>query len=101
MWRAVRSVIPDGSAHQAEVGFPLSIELLGIYRYCYRSIEGLRVSRFGWRGFFLTLESTSGRVGLLAVRCSGWRFTILLDECLDAALACLCGPPSSQIEVVQ
>ena len=29
---AVRAVIPDGSAQQAEVGFPLAANLLDIYR---------------------------------------------------------------------
>jgi hypothetical protein len=94
---AVRSVIPDDSVQEADVGFPLAAELLDIYRYRYRyqSIEGFRVNRYGWPGFFSALEAATGRVGLLIVRCSGWRFTILLNEKLDSALACLCRPPSS------
>jgi hypothetical protein len=96
---AVRSAIPDKSTQQAEVGFPMATELLDIYRFRYQSIEGLRTSRYGWRGFFSALETTPGRVGLLAVRCSGWRFTILLNERMDAALACLCGPPSPEPNV--
>jgi hypothetical protein len=92
---AVRSIIPDGSAEEAEVGFPLAAELLDIYRYRYQSIEEFRVNRYGWRGFFSALEAAAGRVGLLAIRHSGWRFIILLNENLDAALACLCRPPST------
>lgn len=93
---AVRSVIPDGSAEQAEIGFGLAANLLDIYRYRYQSIEEFRINRYGWHGFFSALEFASGRVGLLIIRCSGWRFTILLNENLDAALACLCRPPSPQ-----
>ncbi|SRR6266567_4604375 len=92
---AIRAVIPDDSARQAEVGFPLAANLLDIYRYRYQSIEEFRVSRHGWPGFFSALEATTGRVGLLMVRCSGWRFIVLTDENLDAALACLYRPPSS------
>ena len=90
---AVRSVIPDGSGQEAEVGLALAAELLDIYRYRYQSIEALRVNRYGWSGFFSALEAATGRVGLLAIRHSGWRFTILLNEKLDAPLACLCRPP--------
>ena len=89
---AVRSAIPDDSLQEADVGFPLAVELLDIYRY--QSIEAFRVNQYGWPEFFAALEAATGRVGLLAVRCSGWRFTILLDEKLDSALACLCRPPS-------
>jgi hypothetical protein len=90
---AVRSVIPDGSGQEAEVGLALAANLLDIYRYRYQSIEAFRVNRYGWSGFFSGLEAATGRVGLLAIRHSGWRFTILLNEKLDAALACLCRPP--------
>ena len=92
---AVRSVIPDGSPEEAEVGFPLATELLDIYRYRYQSIEEFRTNRYGWPGFFSALEAAAGRVGLLAISWSGWKFTILLNENLDAALACLCRAPSS------
>jgi hypothetical protein len=78
----------------AEVGFPLAANLLDIYRYRYQSIEAFRVRRNGWSGFFSALKAATGRVGLLAIRYSGWRFTILLNENLDAALACLCRQPS-------
>ncbi len=54
---AVRSVIPDDSAQEAEVGFPLAAELLDIYRYRYQSIEAFRVSRYGRPGFFSALEA--------------------------------------------
>ena len=91
---AVRAVIPDGSAQQAEAGFPLAANLLDIYRYRHQSIEAFRVSRHGWPGFFLALESAAGRVGLLTIRCSDWRFIVLTDENLNAALACLYRPPS-------
>ena len=90
---AVRSVIPDGSGQEAEVGLALAANLLDIYRYRYQSIEAFRVNRYGWSGFSSGLEAATGRVGLLAIRHSGWRFTILLNEKLDAALACLCRPP--------
>jgi hypothetical protein len=86
-------VIPDGSGQEAEVGLALAAELLEIYRYRYQSIEAFRVNRYGWSGFFSALEAATGRVGLLAIRHSGWRFTILLNEKLDAALACLCRQP--------
>jgi hypothetical protein len=91
---AVRSIIPDDSLQEADVGFPLAVELLDIYRYRYQSIEAFRVKQYGWPEFFAALEAATGLVGLLAVRCSGWRFTILLDEKLDSALACLYRPPS-------
>jgi hypothetical protein len=91
---AARAVIPDGSAQQVEVGFPLAADLLDIYRYRYQSIEAFRVNRHGWPGFFLALETAAGRVGLLAIRCSGWRFIVVTDENLHAALACLYRPPS-------
>ena len=93
--QAVRSVVPDGSVQETDVGFPLAAEVLDIYRYRYESIEAFRVNRYGWPGFFSVLETATGRVGLLAIRCSGWRFTILLNEKLDNALTCLCRPPSS------
>src|SRR6266550_1384408 len=54
---AIRAVIPDDSARQAEVGFPLAANLLDIYRYRYQSIEEFRVSRHGWPGFFSALEA--------------------------------------------
>jgi hypothetical protein len=88
---AVRAVIPDGSARQAEVGFPLAASLLDIYRYRYQSIEAFKVSRHGWPGFFLALETATGRVGLLAIRCSDWRFIVLTDENLHAALPACTG----------
>jgi hypothetical protein len=91
---AIRLAIPDGSAQVAEIGFPLAANLLDIYQYRYQSIEAFRVRRYGWSGFFSALTGADGRVGLLAIRCSGWRFTILLNENLDAALACLCRSPS-------
>jgi hypothetical protein len=91
----VRAVIPDDSAQETDIGLPLAAELLDIYRYRYESIEAFRVNRYGWPEFFAALETATGRVGLLAIRCSGWRFTILLNEKLDNALACLCRPPSS------
>lgn len=91
---AVRAVIPDGSAQQAAVGFPLAADLLDIYRYRYQSIEAFRVNKHGWPRFFLALETATGRVGLLTIRCSDWRFIVLTDENLDAALACLYRPPS-------
>jgi len=94
---AVRSVIPDDSAREAEVGFPLAADLLGVYRHRYQSVEGFRVNRYGWSGFFSALEAATGRVGLLAIRHSGWRFTILIDERIDTALACLCRPPSTSL----
>ena len=90
---AVRSVIPDGSVQETEVGLALAAELLDIYRYRYQSIEAFRVNQYGWPGFFSALEAATGRVGFLAIRHSGWRFTILLNEKLDAPLACLCRPP--------
>jgi hypothetical protein len=93
--KAIRLAIPEGWAEEAEVGFPLAADLLDVYRYRYQSIEEFRVNRYGWRGFFSALETTVGRVGLLTIRCSGWRFIIILNENLDVALACLCRPPSS------
>jgi hypothetical protein len=42
---AIRLAIPDGSAQVAEVGFPLAVRLLDIYRYRYQSIEAFRVRR--------------------------------------------------------
>jgi hypothetical protein len=90
---AVRSVIPAGSVQEAEVGLAPAANLLDIYRYRYQSIEAFRVNRYGWSGFFSGLEAATGRVGLLAIRHFGWRFTILLNEKLDVALACLCRPP--------
>ena len=91
---AIRLAIPDGSAQVAEVGFPLAADLLDIYRYRYQSIEAFRVRRYGWSGFFSALKAATGRAGLLAIKYSDWRFTILLNENLDAALACLCRPSS-------
>lgn len=94
---SIRLAIPDDSIQVAEVGFPMAADLLDIYRYRYQSIEPFRIRRYGWSGFFSALEVASGRVGLLAIRCSGWRFTILLNENLDAAFACLCRPPDGQL----
>src|SRR5689334_13954615 len=81
--QAVRSVIPDNSGQAADVGWPLAAELLDIYRYRYESIEAFRVNQYGWPGFFSALEVATGRVGLVAIRCSGWRFIILLNEEMD------------------
>src|SRR5262249_17049157 len=93
---AVRSVIPDDPTQQADVGRGLAAGLLDIYRCRRQSVEEFRVNRYGWPGFFSALEAAvSGRVGLLAIRHSGWSFIILLNENLDAALACLCRPPSA------
>ena len=92
---AVSSAIPDASAQEAEVGLALAASLLDIYRHRYRSIEAFRISRYGWPGFFSALEAAPGRIGLSAIRSSGWRFTILLNDNLDTALACLYRPPSS------
>jgi hypothetical protein len=89
---AIRLVIPDGSAEEADVGFPLAAELLDLYRYRYESIEDFRVNRRGFDGFFAALEAVAGRVGILSLRRSGWSFIILVNENLDAALACLWRP---------
>jgi hypothetical protein len=86
---AIRSVIPDGSAEEADVGFPLAAEVLDIYRYRYESIEAFRVNKRGFDGFFAALEAAAGRVGILAIRPPGWSFIILVNENVDAALACL------------
>lgn len=90
---AVRSVIPDDSAREAEVGFPLAAELLGIYQHRYRAIDEFRTNRFGWEGFFSALDSSEGRVGLLGINHLGWRFAIIVTDNMDTALACLCRPP--------
>ena len=91
----VRSVIPDGLEQEVDVGFPLAFDLLGIYRYRCDGIEGFRESRHGWKTFFSVLETTDGRIGLLAMRYSDWRFTVLVDEDLSKARACLYRPPLS------
>jgi hypothetical protein len=92
---AVRSVIPEDSTRQVEVGFPAATELLDIYRYRYQHIDEFRTSRYGWKEFFASLDRSEGRVGLLGINWSGWRFTIILSDNLDTVLACLCRPPSS------
>jgi hypothetical protein len=92
---AVRSVIPDDSTREAEVGFPTAAELLDVYRYRYQNIDAFRTGRYGWNGFFSALDGSHERVGLLGINCSGWRFTIVVNDNMDAALACLCRPPSS------
>jgi hypothetical protein len=89
----VRSVIPDGLEREVDVGFPMAFQLLEIYRYRREGIEGFRASKHGWETFFSVLEGTDGRIGLLAIRYSGWRFTVLVDEDLSKACACLYGPP--------
>lgn len=92
---AVMSVIPGDSVREVEVGFPLAGDLLNVYRYRYQSIDAFRRNRSGWNGFFSALESCQGRIGLLSIGHSGWRFIILLSEDLDTALACLCRPPTA------
>lgn len=91
---AARSVIPNDSTREAEVGFPLAAELLDVYQYRYQYIDEFRTGRYGWKGFFSALDRNDGRVGLLGINCSGWRFTIVTTDNLDTALACLCRPPS-------
>jgi hypothetical protein len=91
---AVRVAIPDDPAEEVNVGIGPAAELLDVYRYRYQSIEAFRVNNYGWPGFFSALEAATGRIGLLAIRSSGWRFIVLLSEDLDVALACLCRPPS-------
>lgn len=90
---AVRLIIPSDSAQEVEVEFPRAEELLNVYRSRYRSIDQFRTNRSGWDGFFSTLENCQGRIGLLSISHSGWRFILLLDESLNTARACLCRPP--------
>ena len=91
---SVRSAIPEDADREVDVGFPLATEMLGVYRYRYRYIDEFRENRDGWDEFFSALERSQGRIGLLGVNCSGWRFIILLSDDMETALACLCGSPS-------